>query len=236
MTAAADPTTPMLITEIWNRSLACDLKLRLCDVYGDELPTVLFPSTVKTNRKPQNIQLWEMDRLHTYDHTVCLYLPAVPLQQRTRYSFQDLQSIMHQVRRQCPWDREQTHQTLRRYLIEEAYEAVGAVDEGDMDHLADELGDVLLQVAFHADIAESAYEFTMQDITTAIVHKMLYRHAHIFGNVHCDTPEEVADSWEKLKKAEKGLMSQQCAGGREQESSSAHAGGEGAEESGAGRL
>ena len=92
------------------------------------------------------------------------------------------------------WDREQPHQTLRRYLIEEAYEAVGAVDEGDMDHLADELGDVLLQVAFHADIAESAYEFTMQDITTAIVHKMLYRHAHIFGNVHCDTPEEVADS------------------------------------------
>ena len=77
-----------------------------------------------------------------------------------------------------------------------------------MDHLADELGDVLLQVAFHADIAESAYEFTMQDITTAIVHKMLYRHAHIFGNVHCDTPEEVANSWEKLKKAEKGLMSQ----------------------------
>ena len=208
VTAAADPTTPLLITEVWNRSLACDLKLRLCDVYGDELPTVLFPSTVKTNRKPQNIQLWEMDRLHTYDHTVCLYLPAVPLQQRTRYSFQDLQNIMHQVRRQCPWDREQTHQTLRRYLIEEAYEAVGAVDEGDMDHLADELGDVLLQVAFHADIAESAYEFTMQDITTAIVHKMLYRHAHIFGNVHCDTPEEVADSWEKLKKAEKGLMSQ----------------------------
>ena len=208
VTAAADPTTPLLITEIWNRSLACDLKLRLCDVYGDELPTVLFPSTVKTNRKPQNIQLWEMDRLHTYDHTVCLYLPAVPLQQRTRYSFQDLQHIMHQVRRQCPWDREQTHQTLRRYLIEEAYEAVGAVDEGDMDHLADELGDVLLQVAFHADIAESAYEFTMQDITTTIVHKMLYRHAHIFGNVHCDTPEEVADSWEKLKKAEKGLMSQ----------------------------
>ena len=147
VTAAADPTTPMLITEIWNRSLACDLKLRLCDVYGDELPTVLFPSTVKTNRKPQNIQLWEMDRLHTYDHTVCLYLPAVPLQQRTRYSFQDLQSIMHQVRRQCPWDREQTHQTLRRYLIEEAYEAVGAVDEGDMDHLADELGDVLLQLS-----------------------------------------------------------------------------------------
>ena len=165
VSAAADPTTPLLITEIWNRSLACDLKLRLCDIYGDELPTVLFPSTVKTNRKPQNIQLWEMDRLHTYDHTVCLYLPAVPLQQRTRYSFQDLQHIRHQVRRQCPWDREQTHQTLRRYL-------------------------------------------TMQDITTAIVHKMLYRHAHIFGNVHCDTPEEVADSWEKLKKAEKGLMSQ----------------------------
>ena len=86
-------------------------------------------------------------------------------------------------------------------LVSDFIPILGWLDDGLIAY-------VLLQVAFHADIAESAYEFTMQDITTAIVHKMLYRHAHIFGNVHCDTPEEVADSWEKLKKAEKGLMSQ----------------------------
>lgn len=74
-----------------------------------------------------------------------------------------------------------------------------------MDHLADELGDVLLQVAFHADIAESAYEFTMQDITTAIVHKMLYRHAHIFGNVHCDTRRRLRTAGKNSRKPKRGL-------------------------------
>ncbi len=206
--AAPDPATPLLVMEIWNQSLASSLKLRLCDIYGDEMKAVFFPSTVKNAKKPKVIELWELDRQHLFDHTVTLFIPAVPFQQRSRYCFADLQTIMHLLRKQCPWDRQQTHQSLRKYMVEEAYEAVGAIDEEDMDHLADELGDVLLQVAFHADIAESAYEFTMQDITTAIVRKMLYRHAHIFGSVHCDTPEEVSASWDKLKKAEKGLTTQ----------------------------
>lgn len=208
VTAAPDPTTPLLITEIWNRTLASDLKLRLSDIYGDEMQCVLYPSRVKGKDKPHAFPLWELDHQRTFDHTVCLYVPAVPLEKRERYSFQDLQQIMHLVRKKCPWDRSQTHQSLCRYMIEEAYEAVGAVEEGDMDHLADELGDVLLQVAFHTDLAESAYEFTMQDVTTAIVKKMRYRHAHIFGSVHCDTAEEVAQSWEQLKQKEKGLKSQ----------------------------
>lgn len=208
LSAAPDPTTPLMISEIWNRTLACDLKLRLVDIYGDEMQAVLFPSSVKSRKKPVTLSLWELDHQRTFDHTVCLYVPAVPVQQRQRYSFQDLQQIMSQLRRQCPWDRAQTHQSLCRYLIEEAYEAVGAVEENDPDHLADELGDVLLQIAFHADIAQSAYEFTMQDVTTAIVRKLLYRHAHIFGTVHCETAEDVSRSWEALKKAEKGLNTQ----------------------------
>lgn len=203
--AAPDPATPLLVLEIWNQSIASTLKLLLCDIYGDEMKAVFFPSTVKNTKKPKIIALWELDHQRMYDHTVALFIPALPIQQRSRYSFADLQTIMRQLRQRCPWDRQQTHQSLRKYMIEEAYEAVGAIDEEDMDHLADELGDVLLQVAFHADIAESAYEFTMQDVTTAIVRKMLYRHAHIFGSTHCDTSEEVSASWEKLKKAEKGL-------------------------------
>ena len=116
--------------------------------------------------------------------------------------------VLDTLREKCPWDKKQTNESLRPNTIEETFELCDALMKDDKKNICKELGDVLLQVAFHADIAESAYEFTMQDITTAIVHKMLYRHAHIFGNVHCDTPEEVADSWEKLKKAEKGLMSQ----------------------------
>ena len=205
LNAASDPATPLFISEIWDRVLAGELKLHLTDHYGDEAQAVLFPSSVKINRKPLVIPLMELDRQRTYDHTVCLYIPAMDLQKRERFCFDDLLRVMHLLRQRCPWDSEQTHESLRKYLIEEAYEAVGAIDEDDMDHLADELGDVLLQIAFHADIAHDAGEFSISDVTTAIVSKMIYRHAHIFGSVHCNTAEEVTASWEKLKKAEKGL-------------------------------
>ena len=206
--AAPDPATPLMITEIWDRVLAGELKLKLTDHYGDEAQAVLFPSSVKINRKPIVIPLMELDRQRTYDHTVCLFIPAMGLRERDRYCFEDLLRVMHLLRQRCPWDSEQTHESLRKYLIEEAYEAVGAVDEDDMDHLADELGDVLLQIAFHADIAQDMGEFGISDVTSGIVRKLIYRHAHIFGDVHCDTAEDVTASWEKLKKAEKGLTTQ----------------------------
>ena len=122
--AAPDPYTPQLITEIWDRVLAGELKLRLTDHYGDEARAVLFPSSAKINRKPIVLPLMELDRQRTYDHTVCLYIPAAPLSTRERYCFDDLLRVMHLLRQQCPWDSEQTHETLRKYLIEEAYEAV----------------------------------------------------------------------------------------------------------------
>ena len=206
--AAPDPTTPLLITEMFDRVLASQIKLQLAEIYGDEAEVVLFPSNVNVNRKPLTIQLMEIDRQRVYDHTVCLYLPEMPLETRQRYCFDDLLKVMHTLRQRCPWDGEQTHDSLRKYLLEEAYEAVGAIDEDDMDHLADELGDVLLQIAFHADIAQDAGEFSINDVTTAIVRKMIYRHAHIFGDVKCDTAAEVTQSWEKLKKIEKGLTTQ----------------------------
>ena len=206
--AAPDPATPLLITEVFDRMLACDLKLRLSDLYGDEAAIVMFPSSAKINRKPLVLPMMELDRQRTYDHTVCLYVPAMSLEQRQRYCFDDLLKVMHTLRQRCPWDGEQTHESLRKYLLEEAYEAVSAIDEDDMDHLADELGDVLLQIAFHADIAQEVGEFSIHDITSAIVGKLIYRHAHIFGSVHCETSEEVSQSWEQLKKAEKGLTTQ----------------------------
>jgi len=208
--AAADPRTPLLITEIWNPVLAGDVKLWLTDLYDDEQPVVLYPSSAKVNRKPVVIPLMELDRQRTYDHTVCLYIPAVGLQKRQRYCFEDLVEILSILRSPggCPWDREQTHETLRKYLIEEAYETIGAIDSGDPDAIADELGDVLLQIVFHADIAKSHMDFTISDVTTAICRKMIYRHAHIFGDDHCETADDVTANWERLKKKEKGLTTQ----------------------------
>ena len=98
----------------------------------------------------------------------------------------------------------QTHDTLKPYLVEEAWEAVNAIDAGDMQHLADELGDVLLQIVFHASIARSYDEFTLTDVTTHICRKMIGRHPHVFGAGHFDTAEQVSDRWETMKLRETG--------------------------------
>lgn len=207
--SSPDPRVPLLICEIDNPVLASEVKLWLSDVYDDEMEVILFPSTVKSLRKPVTVPLCEIDRQRTYDHTVSVYLPAVPLTQRQRYDFGDLMEIMEILRGEdgCPWDRQQTHQSLRKYLIEEAYEAAGAIDEDDPDHLADELGDVLLQVVFHASIGRSFGDFTLSDVTTAVCRKMIRRHAHIFGTDKCNTVDEVNANWEKIKREEKGLVS-----------------------------
>ena len=103
----------------------------------------------------------------------------------------------------CPWDREQTHATLRTYLIEEAYEVLDAIESGEPSNLAEELGDLLLQVLFHADIAREAGAFDLSDVITGIHEKMVRRHPHVFGNVKAETSGEVLKNWAQLKAKEK---------------------------------
>ena len=207
---APDPAWPLLVTEIDDRILAGDVKLRLSSLYGDDAPVMFCPSTARTARRPVRIPLCELDRQPAYDHTVCAAVAPVALTDRDRFGFEDLVRVMARLRGEggCPWDGAQTHQSLRKYLLEEAYEAAGAIDENDMDHLADELGDVLLQIVFHADIGRSAGEFDITDVTSAICRKMIRRHTHIFGADHCDTAEQVAQNWERIKQAERHQQSQ----------------------------
>lgn len=103
----------------------------------------------------------------------------------------------------CPWDREQTHASLRKYLIEEAYEVLDAMDASDPRKFANELGDLLLQVVFHANIAESEGRFGISDVIEAVYTKMIRRHPHVFGNVVADTPGAVLKNWERIKAAER---------------------------------
>ena len=103
----------------------------------------------------------------------------------------------------CKWDREQTHATLRRNMLEEAYEAVDAIDDNDMKHLNEELGDVLLQVVLHAQIAKEEKAFDIEDVAKGIADKLVHRHPHVFGDVKVDSTQEILDNWEKLKKEEK---------------------------------
>ena len=104
----------------------------------------------------------------------------------------------------CPWDREQTHSSLLKHLLEEAYEAADAIMENDSEKMADELGDVLLQIVMHAQIGKEEGTFTIDDVTDAVSNKMIQRHPHVFGDVKVSGSEEVLDNWEEIKKAQRG--------------------------------
>lgn len=134
----------------------------------------------------------------------------VDLLRKQCYDINDLKHIVAILRAPggCQWDGEQTHQSIRRNFLEEAYEVAEAIDEGSPDHLKEELGDVLLQVVFHASIEEDAGRFDLNDVADGVCRKLIYRHPHVFGNVSVHSTDEILSNWEELKKAEKGQASQ----------------------------
>mgnify|MGYP004630257911 FL=1 len=201
---------PLLILELDSRMLAGDCKLQALKWYDPDQPVLFFSPSGKPGRRYIQLPLAELDRQPRYDHTCAALLPALSLRERKRFDFYDLVRVMALLRGEngCPWDREQTHESLRKYLIEEAYETAAAIDEEDWPHVADELGDVLLQVVFQADIAQQYGTFELSDITTDICRKMISRHRHIFGGDHCETAEDVLKNWEKIKREERGFQTQ----------------------------
>ena len=201
-----DPSASLLILELDSLLLAGDVKLRLAEVYPEEADIIFFPPSEDSLSVPKIVPLYLLDAQKKYDHTAAVFLPGLNTLQRTRYTFRDLEQIMSRLRAPdgCPWDRIQTHESLRPYLVEEAWEAVNAIDEGNMDHLADELGDVLFQVFFHASIGRSFDEFTMTDVLSGICHKMIQRHPHVFVSSHGESARDISDGWERQKRAETG--------------------------------
>ena len=201
---------PLLILECDSRILMGECKLQLLDWYDPDQPVLFFPPSDGPIRKYIEIPLADLDRQKKYDHTCAALLPPLALTDRKRFDFYDLVRVMGILRGEngCPWDREQDHETLRKYLIEEAYETAAAIDEGDWDHVADELGDVLLQVVFQANIGHQLGTFELPDVTTHICRKMIGRHRHIFGSDHCETAEDVLKNWEKIKNEERGFKTQ----------------------------
>ncbi len=199
-----DSHCALIIRELDNQLLASDIKIILMERYPADHICLI---SMSYNAAVQQVALEDLDRLEGYDHLCCVLIPAVrKLDALERFDLDDLMSVMRKLRSPegCPWDREQSHESLKRYLIEEAYEVAEAVDEQDEAALCDELGDVLLQVAFHAAIAEEHFEFDILDITTSICKKMIHRHKHVFGDAQASTPEEVEQIWEQVKQEERG--------------------------------
>ena len=203
---AYDPSLPLLITELDSSQLAGDVKILLSDLLDDESPVYFLQGRDQGAPTCARLYLYELDRRPSYDHRSAVFLPGAPRADRSRYTLRDLEEIMELLRAPdgCPWDSIQTHDSLKPYLVEEAWEAVSAIDDGDMDHLADELGDVLLQIVFHASIARAFDEFTLTDVTTHISRKMIQRHPHVFGDNRLETATQVSDLWETIKRRETG--------------------------------
>ncbi|MFN8556360.1 MAG: nucleoside triphosphate pyrophosphohydrolase [Dehalococcoidia bacterium] len=202
-----DPGRPALIAQVYGRRIASDLKLALLDGYPAEtVVTVVSHAGAPGGPRIEAVPLAEIDRRDgRFDHLACLYLPALSLDQNRR-SFEGLRAITHRLRgpEGCPWDREQTHATLKPFLIEEAYEVLAALDDDDPARLAEEFGDLLLQMTLHTEIAEEAGEFTYGDVFEQINAKLLRRHPHVFGDAVVTSVEEQWRNWQQIKSAEKG--------------------------------
>ena len=196
------PARSALVRELDSRELAAEVKLKLMEVYPEESEALVWIGGGLA-RTP----LYNLDRLKGYDHRTCSLAPAInDLTQLERFDVERFEKVVEVLCAPggCPWDRQQTHASLRQYIVEEAYEVVDAIDEGDPDHLYDELGDMLYQVVLHAEIGRRHGEFDMRDVATAISQKLIRRHSHIFGGDTAQNADEVEALWNRNKMKERG--------------------------------
>ena len=197
-----DPEQSLLITEVDGAITAGDVKAHLSSLFDEESSVWL----IQAGGRPVSLPLYELDRKKKYDHMTAVLIPGSDFLHHCRNTIHDLLNIMERLRAPdgCPWDSIQTHESLRPYMVEEAWEAVNAIDDNDPDHLADELGDLLFQIVFHASVGKSFGEFDFVDVVTNICTKMIHRHPHVFGSKHVSSPDEVSDTWEEIKRQETG--------------------------------
>jgi tetrapyrrole methylase family protein / MazG family protein len=197
-----NPDQPALLAQVYNRAVASDVKLTLMNQYPDDFEVVLVHGAGTDSARVERLPLHAIDHSPHIHYLTALYLP--PLGDYA--SFEAFQEIIAHLRAPegCPWDREQTHLSLRRYLLEETYEVIEALDNEDAPALAEELGDLLLQIVLHAQIATEDGEFRMSDILSHVSRKMIRRHPHVWGDVDVDGSGAVVQNWEAIKQAEKG--------------------------------
>lgn len=201
----AVPERPTLVAQVYDRRVAGEVKLALLEAYPPDHPVRIVRAAGTGESAVIETALAELDRADRFDHLATLYLPPVPMTEDVR-SFEGVRAIVAQLRAPeggCPWDLEQTHETLKRFLIEEAYEALDAIESATSGRMAEELGDLLMQVLLHAQIGEDEGAFAIEDVLSAIGRKLVRRHPHVFGDVIVSGAHEVVKNWDELKKAER---------------------------------
>jgi tetrapyrrole methylase family protein/MazG family protein len=206
------PDIPVLVAQIYSRLVASEVKSTLTAIYPDEHPVKLVHNAGTKEQTVENLALFEIDRSEHIGLQSVLFVPS--LGEGT--SLEAFQEIVAHLRAPngCPWDREQTHESLRKHMLEESYEAIAAIDSGDFSAMREEFGDLLLQVMLNSQIASEEGEFTFNDVVKGVYDKIIRRHPHVFGEVKVNGVDGVLANWEKLKegerkgegKADKGIL------------------------------
>lgn len=195
------PDTPALIGQLYSTMVAADVKLTLMNQYPDSHPVTLIHAAGTPEASIETCPLHDIDRSSSIGNTTSLYVPALPRPSALE-TFQE--TVAHlRAPDGCPWDREQTPRSLRPHLLEEAFEALQALDAEDSVSLREELGDLLLQIVLQAQIATEAGEFTMADVIAGIDAKIVRRHPHVFGDLRVAGVDQVLHNWEVLKAEER---------------------------------
>ncbi|WP_206831476.1 nucleoside triphosphate pyrophosphohydrolase [Alicyclobacillus fructus] len=201
-----NPRLHTFVAQVYDRAVASDVKLTLMEVYPDAYEVAIVRAAgVRGEERIERLPLYEIDRLTWIDHLTTLYVPPAKDAAVLYRDLHEAPRIVEVLRgpNGCPWDRKQTHESLRKYVVEEAYEVAEAIDEGDPDHLAEELGDLLLQILLHARIAEEHGSFTLRDVFAGLAAKLVRRHPHVFGDEVAKTADDVRGIWEQVKRDER---------------------------------
>ena len=195
---------PLVVTEIDDKYLASALKEKLSKFFDDEEDVVLCNGC-----RVKNIALYEIDQQRSYDERTSLLIKTKPLTQKKSFEVADIKAILRILRGEngCPWDKVQTHESLRANVLEEAYELVDAIDSGDIDNMIEEAGDNILQPYFHISLAEEDGEFDEKEVVASLCKKLIFRHSHVFGLDKALSSEDALSVWEKNKAIEKGTNS-----------------------------
>jgi tetrapyrrole methylase family protein/MazG family protein len=196
-----DPDRPALIGQLYGQRLASGVKLTLMNAYPEDWTVTLVKAAGIEGGTAFTMPLYELDRGDVCDHLTTCYVPALP----RGAGLPALQNTVARLRAPdgCPWDREQTHHSLRSNLLEEAYEVLASLDAQDEDKLCEELGDLLMQIAMHVQIATEEGSFRFADVIGGIDAKLKRRHPHVFGDLAVESTADVLRNWEAIKAAER---------------------------------
>ncbi|RFU66912.1 nucleoside triphosphate pyrophosphohydrolase [Peribacillus saganii] len=196
-------TQHMIIGQVYDAFVASEVKLTLMEKLPDDYEVSIVTAAGTSHEKVIKVPLFELDRQMELSNLTSVYVPPIKEEELLYHEFSKLREIIAVLRgpNGCPWDKKQTHESLKKYLIEETYEVIDAIDSGE-EGLVGELGDVLLQVLLHSQIGEDEGLFTVDDVIRSISEKMVRRHPHVFGDAIAETAEEVRMNWDQIKALE----------------------------------